>query len=283
MARRRRKSDFEQWIALFAKLPWPVCLALAPIAHLAFAALADWPVPQPADVSEMGGLFATQLIRVAGMFGQYIAPIILLLAALTSFLAKRRRHRLLATSRSLGGSSALRDMSWQDFERLVHGWFGERRYSVAATPSGADGGIDLVLKRDGETFLVQCKQWRANRIGVSIVRELYGLMAAKGATGGFVVGIGEFTNAAKAFAAGRNIELVDARAVIAKPRTPPTIQPVTPPAREAASPQCPLCNAAMVERVARKGKNAGQAFYGCSRFPACRGTKPLHSSTPEPA
>ena len=33
---------------------------------------------------------------------------------------------------------------------------------------------------------------------------------------------------------------------------------------------CPKCGAPMVKRVASKGKNAGQEFYGCSRFPACR-------------
>jgi restriction system protein len=43
---------------------------------------------------------------------------------------------------------------------------------------GADGGVDLVLtkpgKSGGEKFLVQCKQWRAYKVGVDVVRELYG-------------------------------------------------------------------------------------------------------------
>lgn len=36
---------------------------------------------------------------------------------------------------------------------------------------------------------------------------------------------------------------------------------------------CPLCHAAMVQRTARKGPNAGKHFWGCSRFPQCRGTR----------
>lgn len=42
-----------------------------------------------------------------------------------------------------------------------------------------------------------------------MVRELYGVMAVSGAVGGFVVTSGVFTQEAKDFASGRNIELVD--------------------------------------------------------------------------
>ncbi|MCU7837213.1 MAG: NERD domain-containing protein [gamma proteobacterium symbiont of Taylorina sp.] len=34
---------------------------------------------------------------------------------------------------------------------------------------------------------------------------------------------------------------------------------------------CPKCGADMVLRKAKKGSNAGQEFWGCSRFPQCRG------------
>ena len=33
---------------------------------------------------------------------------------------------------------------------------------------------------------------------------------------------------------------------------------------------CPRCGSALVLRTARKGKNAGNQFYGCSNFPKCR-------------
>jgi restriction system protein len=46
------------------------------------------------------------------------------------------------------------------------------------------------------SFLVQCKQWKAFKVGVQVVRELYGLMAAHGAAGGFVVTSGRFTDEA---------------------------------------------------------------------------------------
>jgi DNA-binding helix-hairpin-helix protein with protein kinase domain len=38
---------------------------------------------------------------------------------------------------------------------------------------------------------------------------------------------------------------------------------------------CPRCNSPMVRRVARKGSIAGNAFWGCSRFPSCNGMRPI--------
>lgn len=36
---------------------------------------------------------------------------------------------------------------------------------------------------------------------------------------------------------------------------------------------CPKCDSIMVKRKARHGKNAGQYFYGCSKYPYCKGTR----------
>jgi restriction system protein len=36
---------------------------------------------------------------------------------------------------------------------------------------------------------------------------------------------------------------------------------------------CPKCGAALVERMAKTGSNAGKAFLGCSSFPKCRYTR----------
>ena len=39
-----------------------------------------------------------------------------------------------------------------------------------------------------------------------------------------------------------------------------------------ASAQCPKCNGEMVLRTARRGKNAGNQFWGCLKYPQCKGT-----------
>ena len=153
---------------------------------------------------------------------------------------------------------------------------------------GADGGVDLVLRKDREKYLVQCKQWKAFKVGVTVVRELYGVMAAHGAAGGFVVTSGRFTDEAKTFADGRNIRLVDgpklfgmikqAKASGAGARGPemPSRGPAATPGAPAAvmAPACPVCASAMVLRTAKRGANVGSEFWGCTKYPACKGTRP---------
>lgn len=39
------------------------------------------------------------------------------------------------------------------------------------------------------------------------------------------------------------------------------------------APKCPLCGKIMRKRLCRKGKNAGHAFWSCSAYPDCRGTR----------
>ena len=49
------------------------------------------------------------------------------------------------------------------------------------------------------------------------------------------------------------------------------LEPIT--LNERGSLHCPVCNAQMVRRTARRGANAGSEFYGCSNYPKCRGTR----------
>ena len=185
------------------------------------------------------------------------------------------------------GADALNGMSWREFELLVGEAFRLQGYTVTELGgAGADGGVDLVLRKGNEKFLVQCKQWKAFKVGVDVVRELYGVMAAQGAAGGFVITSGTFTADAKAFAEGRNVKLVDGPELFGLLKQakgsgqswPDHRQPLLPsrsnaaPAQEAA-PSCPNCQAPMVRRTAKKGANAGAQFWGCSKYPVCRGTR----------
>ena len=175
-------------------------------------------------------------------------------------------------------------VSWQEFELLVGEAFRLQGYQVTESGGGgADGGVDLVLRKGGDKFLVQCKQWKAFSVGVTVVRELYGVMAANGAAGGFVVTSGRFTPEAKAFAMGRNVTLIDgpglqlmigqataARAGSAKATGSPAAAHTAAPV---AAPPCPICSSPMVQRTAKRGGSSGSVFWGCGGFPACRGTR----------
>jgi four helix bundle suffix protein len=47
---------------------------------------------------------------------------------------------------------------------------------------------------------------------------------------------------------------------------------------ESQFPACPICAKPMTLRTARKGEHAGSQFWGCTAFPACKGTRPLEAS-----
>lgn len=46
--------------------------------------------------------------------------------------------------------------------------------------AGSDSGIALVIRKDGKSYLVQCKQWRSQKVGVKGVREMFGLVKERG-------------------------------------------------------------------------------------------------------
>ncbi len=51
----------------------------------------------------------------------------------------------------------------------------------------------------------------------------------------------------------------------------PAAQPAGPQQRLSGStPQCPKCGVPMVQRVASKGQNKGNQFWGCPNYPRCR-------------
>lgn len=261
-----------------SKFPWWVGVALAIAAYIWLHDVASTEVTIVARPGQMGQSAVRVILTSLATLGQYVLPFAFLVGAGLSAYGRYKRRALHEQVAASPERSVLDDMTWQQFEALVGEAFRRKGYAVTETGGGgADGGIDLILKRDGETFLVQCKQWKAYKVGVSIVRELYGVMAAKGAAGGFVVTSGAFTEEARAFAVGRNIHLMDRRALHALIRgvsAPGKTAAIASGGGAASTPACPVCRSAMVKRTAKRGTNSGNAFWGCSQYPACKGTRP---------
>ncbi|MEX8497730.1 restriction endonuclease [Leptothrix ochracea] len=271
------------WIGfgrLVAQGPWWLGVGLAVLSYLSLqlALQIAWnpPHPRAAPWTQPVARIAQGLIPLLCLYG----------ASLSAWRGLRQWHRqrLLRSVTRSAAADALEAITWQEFEQLVGEAFRLQGYEVTETGGGgADGGVDLLLVRDGETFLVQCKQWKAFKVGVQVVRELYGVMAAQGATGGWVVTSGRFTPAAHDFAQGRNIALIDGPQLMAmlKKYAPSKAQAhhtvtTSPPAAPHQPHQlhCPLCGAPMVQRRAQRGDHAGQSFWGCTQFPQCKGHRP---------
>jgi restriction system protein len=175
-------------------------------------------------------------------------------------------------------------MTWVEFERLIAEAFRRRGYAVSERGgSQPDGGIDLVLTQNSQRLLVQCKHWKERSVGVNVIRELRGVIAAENASGGYVVTSGAFTQEARRFAQSCNLDLVDGEGLIALFQNVAPKSASSPIAIEAdkffapstASTPCPACGSAMIERMAKRGRFAGNLFWGCSKYPTCHGTRPL--------
>lgn len=254
---RRRKTILDD----LALLPWWVNVILAAAVFLAFRywiPLIDFQNP-----------FLKGITIALPKLAPVIAGILCIVAAISAFNGWRKGELLERQT----GIGTLRTISWREFEELVGEAYRRQGYTVTETGGGgADGGVDLILKKNGENLLVQCKHWKMDKVGVKVVRELYGVVAAESASGGIVISSGSFTQEAKDFARGKPLELLDGSALlnlIAEVQKAPAVQIQT-----TDNNLCPICGSKMILRTAKKGPKAGEKFWGCSAFPKCRATKP---------
>lgn len=174
---------------------------------------------------------------------------------------------------------SLKQMSWKEFEHFVGTFFEKQGYFVEVTGGLRDGGIDLIVRKNGRTSYVQCKKYRVNQVTLSMMRDFYGAISSQGnANPSFFVTTGTFTLDARKFAEENAIEAIDGSRLMEYLKTVDV--PVASgmagsavnaaPASNQKSKRCPDCGAPMVVRVAKKGTHANEPFWGCSTYPKCK-------------
>ncbi|MBB4223944.1 hypothetical protein GGD71_004735 [Variovorax guangxiensis] len=181
MARKKKTSLAEDLMDLVSLLPWWIGVALAVISYSILRRLSVPPAVAALPSGQMEDVLTRSMLSGLAGLGQFVLPLICLAGAGVSAWRRRQRRNLVSNTAQAKGAYALNGMSWQEFEMLVGEAFRMQGFSVSETGGGgADGGADLVLSKGTEKFIVQCKQWKAYKVGVDVVRELYGVMAAKG-------------------------------------------------------------------------------------------------------
>jgi len=95
-------------------------------------------------------------------------------------------------------------LSPRQFEELVAGILFDLGYSVELTAQSADGGVDIFATQKsiiGESLLiVDCKRYAPdNRVGVEIVRSIYGICEQRRATMAMIATTSFFTKPAQEF------------------------------------------------------------------------------------
>ena len=254
------RRHYESFGELLIKLPWWVSAALGVLVFIAMR----WGFPVWAGNDNSRQILAKGIVPLAPL-----ALIIFGMFAAGSFWFAKHRRRLVDQQTSL---ESLRNMPWKDFEFLVAEAYRRQGFQVEYSLSGgADGGVDLVLRKVGCISLVQCKQWKVFSVGAPVIREMFGLLTSERADEAIIVTSGNFTREAQTFAEGKPIRLVDGPQLLALVQSVQTRPAGTEP-ETAEAPACPECGKPMVLRTARRGANAGNQFWGCSAYPACKGT-----------
>ena len=95
----------------------------------------------------------------------------------------------------------LRSIDWFQFEKLVGLVYRKLGYTVTRRGgANPDGGIDLIIEKDGQKTAVQCKQWKTWNVGVKAVREFLGALADAGLQSGIFITLCGYTAEAKQLA-----------------------------------------------------------------------------------
>lgn len=184
-----------------ARLAW-----LLTVVTILFAAWALWRY----------GIADATIARLPGWLGDLLGLLtgagFLTLCVLWGIVAWQFRQRS-ALTRSLE-TVDLYALSPRDFEHFVAQLFERRGYHVEVRGRSGDLGVDLSLTgANGRRAIVQCKRYR-HQVGPDIVRELFGTMVHERALHGFLVTTAEISDAAREWARGKPITLIDGQTLV---------------------------------------------------------------------
>jgi restriction system protein len=252
----RKSSPLEDLVAELIQSAWWVSFLVAGIAYIGLT------FGFPSLLA--GKQVWTGVVGLSKSIAPYAALFFCFIGGI-AWLNTKRKAKLVDRQTDI---DSIHSLSWKQFEELV-GEIGRRKgyHVVENIKGGADGGVDVRFKKDGKLVLVQCKQWKARQVNVKVIRELYGVMAAEGAHGGLVVTAGTYTQDAREFAKGKPIDLIDGQRL---EKLVADVRQGEGTFKLESNKICPTCGSIMVRRVAKKGPNIGNEFWGCSTFPKCR-------------
>lgn len=80
-----------------------------------------------------------------------------------------------------------------EFEKEIAKLFRKQGYDATVTSATGDGGVDIILRKNGERIAVQCKH-HAKPVGPNDVRALQGVVAAQNYSKGFFISLNGYTS-----------------------------------------------------------------------------------------
>jgi len=270
----RNRSPFEAILEISSKSPvFGIIISL--LLAVAGFYLSNKQSPVDAPPSRFVSLFIGHLLGILSYILSALSLIVTGIGYIVISKKKRKQESYFGTRQNLDN---IKNLSWKEFEEYVGSLFEKLGYSVEVIGGLKDGGVDLTIRKDNKTSLVQCKNYRVSKVNLSMVRDFYGAMNANlNYEVGYFITTGIFTIDAKHFTEDKPIELIDGARLmdyvnmaslknVPQTNTTHTVKPTD-------VPVCPKCGSSMVMRTAKKGNMAGSQFWGCSTYPKCNATK----------
>jgi hypothetical protein len=153
------------------------------------------------------------LTEILGLSEAALAFTLALLWGALGWRSYRETQRLTAVLPQFS-LDELRALSPGAFEKYVAALFQQQEYQVYRRGGSGDLGVDLeLIHRDGRRAIVQCKRYQHN-VGPDAVRELFGTLVHERAHHAFLVTTAEISTAARAWAQGKPITLIDGRSLV---------------------------------------------------------------------
>lgn len=269
MTRRYRKSSsentFDELVRASSVLPWWLSVGLAVLLFL----FVPFSIAEPNgsfSASDVSGLLVGVIFSIAF---KYFVPLALVLGGVINLFKRGKSAWMFSSISKRGAKETLRNLSWKDFEFLVSEYYKRQGYRIDLIDAqGADGGVDIKIYKDNSLFLVQCKHYKSWKVSVQIVRELYGVMTAENAQGGFLITTGKFTKDAVSFAEDKEIQLIDGNQL--EMMLEDNLDTISVKNTDDEISICPRCGNKLLNRKGPRGE-----FIGCSSFPKCRYTADL--------
>lgn len=207
LARRGRGASQPSRRAYLSGLLLIGCLTIALLSWLAYRWLWQpvWLAALPERLREL-----LLLVETAGAFT---------IAFIWAGLALRRWRRVRVGARPPARAAAVRaslyELTPAQFEQYVAGLFQRKGYYVVMRGGSGDHGVDLELqdRRTGRRAIVQCKRYQRT-VGAETVRELYGTLLHELAYHAFLVTTADISAAAREWAQGKPITLIDGRTLV---------------------------------------------------------------------
>jgi restriction system protein len=152
------------------------------------------------------------LIHEAIALGQ-LASFFTLAVLWTTLIWRHRSGSSVTKFRALNVAE-LYSLSPKAFERYVGGLFRQKGYRVNLRGRTGDHGVDLELTGpNARRAIVQCKRYQ-NTVGEETVRDLYGTLIHEQVSRAFLVTTAEISDAARAWAEGKPITLIDGETLV---------------------------------------------------------------------